>query len=138
MFNFISVNSHEQQMITLIKTLHHLTTCIYYIFIEVNSSEQYVLKEACRSDMTPFSGQPEQGHCSVTDTILLGSALVWTPAQLTQQQNTTGAAMTTVNQISDANITPTLPPKIREAWKKLRQQKLSGRKNGENKPKLLQ
>ena len=32
--------------------------------------------------------------------------------------------MTTVNQISDANITPTLPPKIREAV--------------ENKPKPLQ
>lgn len=46
--------------------------------------------------------------------------------------------MTTVNQISDANITSSLPPKIREAWKTLRQQKLSGRKNGENKLKLLQ
>ncbi len=46
--------------------------------------------------------------------------------------------MTTVNQIPDANITPSLPPKIREAWIKLRQQKLSGRKNDENKLKLLQ
>lgn len=28
--------------------------------------------------------------------------------------------MTTVNQISDANITPTLPPKIREAVEKVK------------------
>lgn len=46
--------------------------------------------------------------------------------------------MTTVNQIPDANITPSLPPKIREAVEKLKQQKLSGRKNGENKLKPLQ
>ena len=46
--------------------------------------------------------------------------------------------MTTVNQISDANITPTLPPKIREAVEKVKAAKLSGRKNSENKPKPLQ
>lgn len=46
--------------------------------------------------------------------------------------------MTTVNQISDANITPTLPPKIREAVEKVKAAKAVWQKNGENKPKPLQ